>query len=71
MLLASAVPVMGGRTVVTYEPLAGATTTGAAGGVVSMVKVLAALLALWMASTSVAALTVCGPAARGTGNGKM
>ena len=56
---------MGGRTVVTYEPLPGATTTGAAGATESTVKVLVleSTLVLPAASLDVA-FAVCEPCDR-------
>ena len=55
--LASAVPVMEGVVVATREPLAGLETTGAAGAVVSTVKVLVAELIDTLPTASVAAAT--------------
>ncbi len=57
---------------VVTEPLAGVTTTGAAGGVVSTVKVLVLELTLVLPAASVAvALTVCEPSASAVAGVKL
>ena len=72
VLPASAVPLYVGVLSLVVEPLAGVSTTGAAGGVVSTVNVLVFDCALVLPAASVAvALTVCDPSASAVGGVKL
>src|SRR5689334_3378577 len=64
VLLASAVPTIAGRSLVVSVPATGAVSAGADGGMVSIVKLWAALLALCSAWDSAAASIWCAPSAR-------